>query len=699
MGHVGTSMPSLSGLCGCSVELTAATCVTALCALRTRVLKCRSKGNASGTSVRTATEESCPQEVGHKRFGRDVDPEAQDSEDSDSEEEMIPRPRFGKVQSLPARLECLHGTKSLPFSAAHLFQPGSQHSAAGALHHPHSAHSLPELTAPPVSISYVELGQLFTKLEGQVKEHDIQFVQTLLLELNERYHVGLRDSDADRLHAMLTHGSNSMTRESFVTILRDLLCALQGCSGHLSLRQLRVVMATAFERFDMDGDGNISVQEFASALRSYDIKLGPSETLVLFRFLSPETMQSHVIAREDLASVPTIEKRCHAVVQGVQQTVAESTGWSSAAKMLEGLKDMSSPASSLSALLASGGDEILMATSELATTFLALGLAFLHAHLHMHGHDGACDALEQLHDVMDIIWSALEDLAHSGFLLPVSFSCFLGALKAVHADDLVALDEDEALLYARNFHDKDCSVGLFQKLLACGGCRWGQALAGEKLTSTQAEEFGILVRGRAWSGTSQVEMPPGAIISSAQEVTACEAVTFIAWDKEKLIQFIQSSEDSQLVSLASEMMVEETEMPGACRSDRSEACCDWLFSVLSPLHAALSQHARQKGFARWMHLHAGIQHILERDSSTREKIDKCRALVLESGAGLFASASAAWDLLGAGSLLIALLHSQSLSESLSDLSADDCLQLAPMMALLNLVRIEVVRRRHSTAHG
>ena len=51
----------------------------------------------------------------------------------------------------------------------------------------------------------------------------------------------------------------------------DLLSAVVGSKNHLSFRKLRVVMATAFERFDKDGDGHICVEEFAS---SYDIRLG-----------------------------------------------------------------------------------------------------------------------------------------------------------------------------------------------------------------------------------------------------------------------------------------------------------------------------------------------------------------------------------------------------------------------------------------
>ncbi|CAE7499889.1 unnamed protein product, partial [Symbiodinium microadriaticum] len=95
------------------------------------------------------------------------------------------------------------------------------------------------------------------------EEVDVHFIQAATDELNVRYKVGLNPADAQRIYNMLSkHGKEEISRENFMQTLRDLLSAVVGSQKHLSFRQLRVVMATAFERFDMDGDGHICVDEF-----------------------------------------------------------------------------------------------------------------------------------------------------------------------------------------------------------------------------------------------------------------------------------------------------------------------------------------------------------------------------------------------------------------------------------------------------
>jgi len=68
-----------------------------------------------------------------------------------------------------------------------------------------------------------------------------------------------------------------------------------------------------------------------------------------------------------------------------------------------------------------------------------------------------------------------------------------------------------------------------------------------------------MIRGRAVRKSPdsvQEELEPGAVLQSSQEdqVIATEAVTFVAWDKQKLYQFIHDAQDLQLVKLVDEMM-------------------------------------------------------------------------------------------------------------------------------------------------
>ena len=194
----------------------------------------------------------------------------------------------------------------------------------------------------------------------------------------------------------------------------------------------------------------------------------------------------------------------------------------------------------------------------------------------------------------------------------------------------VALDQNEALLYALNFHDKGCSVSLFQRLVSCGGCRRGEASAGETIASEQ--ELRIIIRGRAFaqisghcSGGAGVGRGFAQLAGGEDQVIATEAVTFVAWDMQKLYQFISSAQDRQLVKLVDEMMQDasvaaEHRAVKAAKTAESEASDGWT-PLLSPVSSALGEHCKRKGFVHWVHLLEGLQHILEKDASAWEKMD------------------------------------------------------------------------------
>ena len=176
--------------------------------------------------------------------------------------------RYGRVRTLP-NLRTL--PKFSSFSA-----PVPLESTAGDLLMCDTFDPVSEMSAmSEAAPSLLELSCLFNSHRSRAKEADFHFIEAVTDELNERYKVGLTPADAQRIYDILSnHGMQEISRENFMQTLRDLLSAVVGSKNHLSFRKLRVVMATAFERFDKDGDGHICVEEFASALRSYDIRLG-----------------------------------------------------------------------------------------------------------------------------------------------------------------------------------------------------------------------------------------------------------------------------------------------------------------------------------------------------------------------------------------------------------------------------------------
>ncbi|CAE7385903.1 smyd5 [Symbiodinium sp. CCMP2592] len=399
---------------------------------------------ATGTSSRVVPTVD---ETGCGRHYLDFD---SDSEEEEEEDELQACRRFGKIRSLPAF------QRSFPDRAAG-WTPEPLESSAGDLRRCSKFDPLSEMSvvSEAAAPSLLELGCLFSTLRNEAEEVDVHFIQAATDELN----VGLNPADAQRIYNMLSkHGKEEISRENFMQTLRDLLSAVVGSKKHLSFRQLRVVMATAFERFDVDGDGHICVDEFACALRSYDIRLGPSETMALFRLLSPD--EKDALAREDLTEPASFTDRCQVALEGAQEKAVEATGFSSAAKVL-GTEEAIGPDCWIQriqgAISGRDGPEILAGALDLATTSAAACLVLMHAHAHPHETGNvclACQWLEQLRYAADSISSSVQDVVDSGGLLPLLISSFLGALKSLGADDLVALDQNEALLYARNFHHK-----------------------------------------------------------------------------------------------------------------------------------------------------------------------------------------------------------------------------------------------------
>ena len=126
--------------------------------------------------------------------------------------------------------------------------------------------------------------------------------QRVVALLNERFGVGIQCHDAERLRIQCQNGRGEVDRGVFLSEVGTLLKALRSSQG-LSLTQLRIIMATAFERFDTDADGNISETEFAAALSSCDIHLSGREIAVLLKLLSPGSTDDAVsVMREDLTS-------------------------------------------------------------------------------------------------------------------------------------------------------------------------------------------------------------------------------------------------------------------------------------------------------------------------------------------------------------------------------------------------------------
>ena len=120
--------------------------------------------------------------------------------------------------------------------------------------------------------------------------------------------------------------------------------------------------------------------------------------------------------------------------------------------------------------------------------------------LQAHGHGPQilpAEWMDQLSILARDLTCSFNDLVDSGPMGPVLLSGVLGAFKALQAQEAPSLNEKEALLFARTFHGKGCSIQLFQKFVACGHCKWDSGSSGHILQDSTSQSVRILVRGEA----------------------------------------------------------------------------------------------------------------------------------------------------------------------------------------------------------
>lgn len=526
--------------------------------------------------------------------------------------------------------------------------------------------------------SLVELGEMFDHLVQKWGMADVRFMREVVLELNGTCNVQFQSGDGDRLHSMLTqNGAVDIDRRRFQEGVHALLCAAQAAkSQDLSLTQLRLVLATAFERFDMDGNGEISSDEFLAALQRCDIRLPEPEALVLLRFFGKET-----VVKENLA--PSLGEQCEAALTGAQERMAHTTGWSGVVEMVEWVASWGSDSPvSQAKLLAFFRDrtEIVADTTEFAATLGATVLVLNHLHDNPPQLDTG-EWIQQLQLVANEFTSAINSLLQSTPAGSTLASALLAALNAVCTkSEVVPLNENEALLYARAFHQKGFSMRLFRKLLERGGYRWVKASKGDMIHRAEDGDIKILVQGtasRVGDDLPQESIKGGQIIlEESIDVIACEDVVFIVWDKAHLCDRIAGADDPMLTAMVSEIFHIDEGVPPT-----------------TPLQAALKLQAKRKGFTSIGSLSEGFKQIICKEGiSFDEKLEQCKTLLMDSSSDLVESYEALVDLAGACSALLALSNQSSASLA----SPDELLQLSPLLILLGIVLGQVMRRNHAS---
>jgi len=427
-----------------------------------------------------------------------------------------------------------------------------------------------ELQSPvstPTSPTAAQLGALFDMVASGDDEGARMTLDDLgdaIVRLNSGFALGLAGDDAPRLLAYLratadvnvstaavssSSSSDGVGREAFVEGLRSLSGVLQRVGKSLSLREIKVVLRVAFEKYDLNDDGRIELDEFRVAARSMGVLVNQADLAVLHEFLTANS-HNEMISQDDLSTKVPIWEQSAAMVQNGISLVQKKAGLANIHDALDrahtAAKEPGSPKSRVQRAMAAfwNDGEVAQDAFELAdfaieTSSLAIAAQYV----------GNCvtEAIQShaLHE--------LDPLQIAPFLM---FAGISAVNMSKHLDGLALkdMDENEALLFVQHFEKHGFSQAEFSRLLGCHGCRWVTAEAGEVLNAPDDNTLKFVVKGSAevrshdallGDTAGGARMPLHATIGetlflrgrrlwSKETIVAAERVTYLAWDIEHL---------------------------------------------------------------------------------------------------------------------------------------------------------------------
>jgi len=386
-------------------------------------------------------------------------------------------------------------------------------------------------------------------------------LQEALRLVEERFELGskLTSDDAERLTALLTlDGSGLLDEETFVQGVHQWLESVDGL-GDVSVKQLQDILIYAFDRFDVNGDGRISAEEFEMALMGMDLKLSPAAVKRLHRLLdtNQDGYIDSSIDASDWRKASGLEKWTGAFQVAMQAQLKRK-----------------------------GLDKIVLLTE-------ALNSAVQGAANPLEGAKRAFDTLfdfaDQLADVADLsldivaVMVALNGIhneicgvgqeADLQGLLPFLVASVTHVAEEVAESNVRNLTADEALVYVKAFRPHGFSMTEFRELLESGGAEWTSLPPGADIDSVRTNRLVMVARGSigvkdpalaACDCLATLE-PDVAIGETAylsgkplwlpgELVTCAEETMCVAWEFDKLRQCLEGKGNEMLASRMSGLL-------------------------------------------------------------------------------------------------------------------------------------------------
>lgn len=313
------------------------------------------------------------------------------------------------------------------------------------------------------------------------------------LALGGRLGLGDTEQAAARVAALLERraaaretdgrGRAGVNFTAFAQGFQELAWGLQGLDG-LSLRQLEQILSCALERFDSDGDGLISPDEFAAALGLLGVGIPDAAALTLHALLDGNG-DGYIDPSADLphedTSPSSFERLAGALKVALEEQFKRKGLDTIAEDIQNSLGNSGTPWDMLQrGLGALARAEGLSKFTGLASDAAAFGASLKALANELAGVDS---------------WDNLDISRIAPFLI------FMGLSGAYVARELTSngvsdLNEDEALLYARVFRRHNFSRKEFRQLLREGGARWDKISRPRVVGGGPDAALGFLVRGR-----------------------------------------------------------------------------------------------------------------------------------------------------------------------------------------------------------
>mmetsp|Transcript_2447 Transcript_2447/g.4535 ORF Transcript_2447/g.4535 Transcript_2447/m.4535 type:complete len:1028 (+) Transcript_2447:112-3195(+) len=380
------------------------------------------------------------------------------------------------------------------------------------------------------------------------------------------------DTRADRLFQLLAQtkeGEAVVTRAGFVSGMKELVEVANGLGG-LSAAQVREVLLLAFERFDDNEDGKLSIDEFAAATGALGMNLSPAVLSKLHALLDTD---GDGYIEHDAANTSELDRWIQAfqasmnlqmqhrakkfmpLVESFRPSQEEETPVTKVAsndsvEEKEEVKPAVGPVEEFLQLSQRAKDFVVDKAEAVADA--------VEASLDMTGAVLAMQAITRELAGVDS-WEQLDVGELSPFLVFLGVSglhMMREVNKGAPAKDLSA---DEALLYVQSFQAHGFSVAEFRELLQAG-FRWvdlprgaspeddGQlliVLRGDGRASASPQKVGSLSAKSKAKGMMKVR--PGAVLKGAAQlghlqrspVVAKTEMRLAAWDQDGLRKFLK----------------------------------------------------------------------------------------------------------------------------------------------------------------